>query len=117
MEALVYQSSRMVVGLLFIRRKVRTPSMMKKHMIQGILSAALLSVMPLAVAQEFPTTPQPETLQQAIQFEKRKDAADAAQARKEAGETARVSRSTASRTARAKSARKTGQADSKQSTK
>jgi hypothetical protein len=85
---------------------------MKKHMIQTILSAVVLSVTPLAFAQEFPTTPQPETLQQAIQFQKRKDAADAAQARKEAGETARASRTTASRTARAKSARRAGQADS-----
>ena len=91
---------------------------MKKHMIQTALGTAVLSVMPLAFAQEFPTTPQPETLQQAIQFQKHKDAADAAQARKEAGETARASRTTESRTARAKSARKTGQADSsKQSTK
>jgi hypothetical protein len=80
---------------------------MKKHMIQTILSTALLSLAPLALAQEFPTTPQPETLQQAIQFEKHKDAADAAQARKEAGETARASKATAAKTARAKSARKT----------
>ena len=85
---------------------------MKQHMIQTILSTAVLLATPLAFAQEFPTTPQPETLQQAIQFEKHKDAADAAQARKEAGETARASRTSASRTARAKSARKTGQADS-----
>jgi hypothetical protein len=86
-------------------------------MIQTILSTALLSIAPLALAQEFPTAPQHETLQQAIQFEKHKDAADAAQARKEAGETARTSRTTA-KTARAKSARKAGQADSsKQPTK
>ncbi len=91
---------------------------MKKHMIQTVLSTALLSIAPLALAQEFPTTPQPETLQQAIQFQKHKDAADAAQASKEAGETARTSRTTTSKTARAKSARKTGQADtSKQTTK
>jgi hypothetical protein len=85
---------------------------MKRHMIHTILSTALLSIAPLALAQEFPTTPRPETLQQAIQFEKQKDAADAAQARKEAGETARTSGVTTSKTARAKSARKTGQADS-----
>ena len=85
---------------------------MKKRMIQSILSMALLSIAPLALAQEFPTTPQPETLQQAIQYQKQKDAADAAQARKEAGETARTSKATSTKTARAKSARKTGQADS-----
>jgi hypothetical protein len=85
---------------------------MKKHMIRTILSTALLSIAPLALAQEFPTTPQHETLQQAVQFEKHKDAADAAQARKEAGETARTSRTTAAKTARSKSARKAGQADS-----
>ena len=85
---------------------------MKKHMLQTILSTALLSIAPLALAQEFPTTPKHETLQQAIQFQKQKDAADAAQARKEAGETANTSRATAAKTARVKSARKTGQADS-----
>jgi hypothetical protein len=91
---------------------------MKKHRIQTILSTALLSIAPLALAQEFPTTPQHETLQQAIQFEKHKDAADAAQARKDSGETAKASRTTASKTARAKSARKAGQSDSsKQPTK
>ena len=91
---------------------------MKKHAIQTILSTALLSVAPLGLAQEFPTTPRNETLQQAIQFEKQKDAADAAQARKEAGETARASRTTASKTARSKTVRKAGQADlSKRSTK
>jgi hypothetical protein len=89
---------------------------MKKHMSQTILSAALLSIGPFALAQEFPTTPQPETIQQAIQFEKHKDAADAAQARKEAGETARASRSTAVKTARSKAARKSGQADSSKQT-
>jgi len=90
---------------------------MKKHMIQTILSTALLSIAPLALAQEFPTTPQPETLKQAIQFEKHKDAADAEQARKETGETARTPRTTASKTARVKSARKTGQADSSKQSK
>jgi hypothetical protein len=87
---------------------------MRKHMIQTILSTALLSLAPLALAQEFPTTPKHETLQEAIQYQHKKDAADAAQARKEAGETARTSRATSTRTAKTKSARKTGQADSSQ---
>jgi hypothetical protein len=85
---------------------------MKKYMIHTVLSTALLSIAPLALAQEFPTTPKPETLQQAVQFEKNKDAADAAQARKEAGQTANNSKAAAAKTAKAKSARKTGQADS-----
>jgi hypothetical protein len=83
---------------------------MKKHTVQTMLCTALLSLAPVALAQEFPTTPQPETLQQAIQFQKKKDAADAAQARKEAGQSAGTSRST-TRAAKAKTARKTGQAD------
>ena len=85
---------------------------MKKHMIQTILSTALLSIAPLALAQDFPTTPKQETLQEAIRYQRQKDAADAAQARKEAGETAQTSRTTTSKTAKAKTARKTGQADS-----
>jgi hypothetical protein len=90
---------------------------MMKHMMQAILSTALLSIAPLALAQDFPTTPKQETLQQAIQYQRQKDAADAAQARKEAGETARTSqtsKTTTSKTAKAKTARKTGQADSSQ---
>jgi len=82
---------------------------MRNHMVRTVLSTALLSLAPLAIAQEFPTTPQPETMQQAIQYQKKKDAADALQARKEAGETARSTRVT--RTAKVKSARKAGQAD------
>ena len=85
---------------------------MKKYMVHTILSTALLSIAPLAMAQEFPTTPQHETLQQAIQFEKNKDAADAAQARRDAGLSAKTSKSTTAKTAKAKSARKAGQADS-----
>jgi hypothetical protein len=81
---------------------------MRNHMVRTVLSTALLSLAPLAIAQEFPTSPQPETMQQAIQYQKKKDAADALQARKEAGETARV---TQTRTARVKNARKAGQAD------
>lgn len=81
-------------------------------MVQTILYTALLSIAPVALAQEFPTTPQPETMQQAIQFEKHKDAADAAQARKEAGQTAGVTNKKTTRTAaNAKTARKVGQAD------
>ena len=86
---------------------------MKNYMISAILSTALLSIAPLAMAQEFPTTPQHETLQQSIEYQHKKDLADAAQARKEAGlSAAKTSKSTATKTAKAKSARKTGQADS-----
>jgi hypothetical protein len=84
---------------------------MKYYTVQRMLCTALLSIAPVALAQEFPTTPQPETMQQAIQFQKKKDAADAAQARKEAGQSAAASRTT-TRSAKAKTARKTGQADS-----
>jgi hypothetical protein len=80
---------------------------MKRPMVQTTLYAALLSMASVAMAQEFPTTPQPETYQQAVEFQKRKDAADAAQARKEAGLAAKP----ATRTAKAKTARKAGQAD------
>ena len=79
---------------------------MKNHL---VLCAALLSIAPIAVAQEFPTAPQPETMQQAIQYQKKKDTADASQARKEAGETAKV-KASKTRAAR-KSARRVGQAD------
>jgi hypothetical protein len=82
---------------------------MKNHLIRTILSTALLSIAPLALAQEFPTTPKHETLQEAIQYQQKKDAADAAQARKEAGQSAKA---TPAKTAKAKTARKTGQADS-----
>jgi hypothetical protein len=82
---------------------------MRNHVVRMFLSTALLSLAPLAIAQEFPTTPQPETMQQAIQYQKKKDAADALQARKEAGQTARSAQVT--RTAKVKSARKAGQAD------
>jgi hypothetical protein len=84
---------------------------MRNHMVRTVLSTALLSLAPLAIAQEFPTSPQPETMQQAIQYQKKKDAADALQARKEAGESARSTRVTQTRTAKVKNARKTGQAD------
>jgi hypothetical protein len=85
---------------------------MKKYMISAILSTALLSIAPLAMAQEFPTTPQHETLQQAIEYQHKKDLADAAQARKEAGLSAQTSKSSATKTAKAKTVRKAGQADS-----
>jgi hypothetical protein len=85
---------------------------MKKNLTQTVLSTVLLSVAPLALAQEFPTTPKHETLQEAIRYQHQKDAADAAQARKEAGEAAKNSKATPSRTAKAKTARKAGQADS-----
>jgi hypothetical protein len=86
-----------------------------------MLCIGLMAVAPAVWAQEFPTTPQPETMQDAIRFQKNKDAADAAQARKEAGELAQQTQTsskaaskTKSTTAKTKteSSRKTGQADS-----
>jgi len=85
-----------------------------------ILLISLMAVAPASWAQEFPTTPQPETLQDAIRYEKNKDAADAAQARKEAGggeartsgTSARKSKVTAAKSDKPKANNKTSQADS-----
>ena len=82
-----------------------------KKLVVTILNTALFAIGPLALAQTFPTTPQHETYDQAVQYEKNKDKADAEQARKEAGETARASRANQTKTAKSKTARKTGQAD------
>jgi hypothetical protein len=83
-----------------------------------ILCIGLMAVAPAIWAEDFSTTPKPETLQDAIRFQKNKDAADAAQARKEAGlptrasdTTARKSKVTTAKTTKS-SDHKTGQADS-----
>ena len=82
-------------------------------MVLTLLCASMFVLTPLAVAQEFPSTPKHETLQQAIQFEKHKIAAAEAQAKKDAGETSNASRAEQKKTVRAgKAARKSGQADS-----
>ncbi len=81
-------------------------------LLQTIACIGLMAAAPLAVAEEFSSTPKHETLAQAIQFEKYKIAAAEAQAKKDAAEAARNSQPSQSRTARAsKAARKTGQAD------
>jgi hypothetical protein len=84
------------------------------------LCVSVLTVAPLALAEEFSSTPKHETMAQAIQFEKYKIAAAEAQARKDAAEAARNTPSSAQRKAAAsnaaasgKAVRKTGQADSK----
>jgi hypothetical protein len=84
-----------------------------------ILCIGLMAVAPAVWAQEFPTTPKTETLQEAVRFQKSKDAADEAQARKEAGEQARASgtpsrrsKVTAAKTDRSNTGHQTGQSDS-----
>lgn len=88
---------------------------MKLHRIQTILSIGLMVAAPALMAQGYDTgTPKPETLQQAIQFEKYKVTSAEAQARKDAGEQRAASRSTAQHktaTAKTNTARKAGQAD------
>jgi hypothetical protein len=88
---------------------------MKHQIVRSVMCTALFSFAPMAVAQEFPSTPQPETMQQAIQYQKKKDAADALQARREAGDNTTITRSSPTRSVRAKNARKSGQADRSQS--
>ncbi len=89
---------------------------MKLHRIQTILSIGLLAAAPIALAEEFSTgTPKPETLSEAVRFEKYKMTSAEAQARKDAGEQQRAaSQSTARRktvTAKSNTEHKTGQAD------
>jgi hypothetical protein len=73
----------------------------------------MLAVAPLAMAEEFSTTPKHETMAQAIAFEKYKIAAAEAQAKKDAAEAARNSQPAKSKSERAaKTTRKAGQADS-----
>jgi hypothetical protein len=89
---------------------------------QSILCTALLAVAPVAMAEEFSTTPKPETLQEAIRFEKYKVTSAEAQARKDAAEQARASGQTgaktgtsavkSAKTSKSTAERKTGQADS-----
>jgi hypothetical protein len=84
-----------------------------------ILCIGLMAFAPAIWAEEFSTTLKPETLQEAIRFQKSKDAADEAQARKEAGEQARASgtvvrksKVTTAKTNKSNADRNTGQADS-----
>ena len=83
-------------------------------MVKTIVYTSMLALAPMALAQEFPNTPQPETLRQAIQFEKQKVAAAEAQARKDAAEARAEQNKTPRKahTVRKNSVRKTGQADS-----
>jgi hypothetical protein len=85
---------------------------------QSILCTVVLGVAPVAMAEEFSTTPKPETLQEAIRFEKYKVSSAELQARKDAGEQARASGPARTKTAKQVKTpqptadRKTGQADS-----
>ena len=85
--------------------------MTKLRICSSILSLGLFAIGPLAMAEEFSTAPKPETLQEAIRFEKYKIAASEAQARKDAVEAQGVRRTTQTTAAKSSAARKTGQAD------
>jgi hypothetical protein len=67
----------------------RSKFMTKLRICSSILSLGLFAIGPVAMAQEFSTTPKHETLDEAIRFEKYKIAAGDAQARKDAAEDAR----------------------------
>jgi hypothetical protein len=84
-----------------------------KYMIQTAVCMSMMAVATVAAAEEFSSTPKPETMAQAIQFEKHKDAAAEAQAKKDATEQARASRpvQTKAATKSSSSTRKEGQAD------
>jgi hypothetical protein len=83
---------------------------MKKRVFRTLLCAG--AILATVWAQEFPQTPKRETLSEAIQFEKHKVAAADAQARRDAGESARSQR--ASKTSKARTSRQQGQADTTQ---
>jgi hypothetical protein len=91
--------------------------MKKYHQIQTALCIGLLAIAPAALAEEFSDKPQPQTLQQAIAFEKYKITSAEAQARKDAAEEQAASQTGArkpinsSKTAKSRTDRKTGQAD------
>jgi peptidoglycan hydrolase CwlO-like protein len=82
---------------------------MKKCIIQGLLYTGVLTAM--AWAQEFPQTPQKETLADAIKFEKHKLAAAEAQARKDAAESAQAQQTARTKASPSRKARSQGQAD------
>jgi hypothetical protein len=106
--------------LLYCSKELKIMKNLKR--MPSILCTALLAVAPVAVAEEFSTTPKPETLQEAIRFEKYKVTSAEAQARKDAAEQARASGQTrtqtgtrtakSTRTSKSTAERKTGQADS-----
>ena len=79
---------------------------MTKHSLCATVLAALLALSPLAAAEEFSSTPKTQTLAQAIQYEKGKDAAAEAQARKDAMEERRAGQ--ASRETAVKAKKTTG---------
>lgn len=85
--------------------------MKKLRICSSILSLGLFAVGPAVMAQEFPTTPKHETLDEALRFEKYKIAASEAQARKDAAEAAGNHKAAQINASRSSSARKTGQAD------
>ena len=62
---------------------------MRKQSLRNTVAAGLLAFMPLLAAEEFSNTPKPETLAEAIRFEKYKETSAAAQARKDAMEARR----------------------------
>ncbi len=74
--------------------------MTKLRICGSILSLGLFAIGPMAMAEEFSTTPKHETLDEAIRFEKYKIAAGEAQARKDAAEAARNQRAPAASQAR-----------------
>jgi len=85
--------------------------MTKLRICSSIMSLGLFAIGPLALAQEFPTTPKQETLDEAIRFEKNKIAASEAQARRDAAESTGRRQAAETNAARPNMARKTGQAD------
>ena len=85
--------------------------MTKLRICSSVLSLGLFAIGPMAMAEDFSTTPKHETLDEAIRFEKYKIAAGDAQARKDAAEAAGYRRATQTNSARSNTARKTGQAD------
>ena len=82
--------------------------MTKLRICGSILSLGLFAIGPLATAQEFPSTPKHETLDEAIRYEKYKIAAAEAQARKDAAENRRPTQTYA---AKPGAARTNGQAN------
>ncbi len=83
---------------------------MLKHSLCNTVFAGLLAFAPLIAAEEFSSTPKPETLAEAIRFEKYKLAAAEAQARKDAMEARRGQASRESTVQTKQTKKKTGQA-------
>jgi hypothetical protein len=61
--------------------------------LRTLLCVGLMAIAPAVWAEEYSTTLKQESLQDAIRFQKAKDAADEAQARKESGGQSRTSES------------------------